>query len=108
LLFQVLKIENKIYGYISAQPGNGVVSIGPWVMLDDTVSPLTLLKSLAFEVGDTLLRIGILENNSKAIETVKSIDSFEETEYCWRMALGSSNELGMSDHLYAIGSAAKG
>ncbi len=46
--------------------------------------------------------------NSEAAELMRSISTFEETEYCWRTALGSSDKLGTNNNVYAIGSAAKG
>lgn len=107
-LFQVLKIDGEIRGYISAHPGNGLISVGPWASIDKEATPIALLKSLSIETGDSPLRIGVLENNSLAVGMIASIDSFEETGYCWRMVSGSSDKLGMSDNLYSIGSGAKG
>jgi GNAT superfamily N-acetyltransferase len=107
-LFKVLKIDDEICGYISGQPGNGLTSVGPWALTRNVTSPLELLASLSNEIGDGLMRIGILERNSEAAGLMRSIPTFEEREYCWRMVMGSSAELGMNDSLLAVGSAAKG
>ena len=54
------------------------------------------------------LRIGVLETNTKAIELLRSLNMEESPDPPWRMVLGPKGNLGLSDQLYAIGSAAKG
>lgn len=106
--FHVVEIDNHITGYISAQPGNGLISAGPWALTGNSLSPIKLLESLASEVGDQELIIGILESNSETVDLMRSLDSFKEEVYCWRMVQGESDTLGKSNSLYAIGSGAKG
>ncbi len=107
-LLHVAEVKGEICGYIQAQPGNGVLSVGPWAVINRAISPLVLLKSLSHHVGDVTMRIGVLEANTDAVELMRSVSSFEEREYSWRMVLGQSENLGTSKSLYATGSAAKG
>lgn len=96
-----------ISGFAMGQPGNGVVSIGPCVILGD-VEPLMLLESIAAEAGGDDLRIGVLESNSRAASEMRALEGMTETEPSWRMVLGPDAGLGVSENLFAIGSAAKG
>ena len=105
---KVIEEEGRILGYIMAQQGIGVIAVGPWVVQDAVARPLDLLESLALETGDTPIRLGILEKNAKAVETVRSVDTLADQEYCWRMVLGASDRLGNSDMCYTIGAPAKG
>ena len=102
--------ENKdgIIGYIMARPGLDVISVGPWVMLESGENPGRLLTGLSFETGEKNLRIGVLESNKNAIKIIRSLHTFEEKEYCWRMVYGPNENLGRDEKLLAIGSAAKG
>lgn len=104
----VLGIDNKIYGYIFARPGVDVISVGPFAALPCDINPVVLLERLALAIGNKVLRIGILDKNTKAVGLIKSLGSFEEKVPCWRMVLGQSENLGLNENLYAIGSAAKG
>jgi len=104
----VLEIDNKIYGYIFARPGVDVVSIGPFTALPCEENSVVLIERLGLAVGNKVLRIGILEKNTKAVDLIKSLGSFEEKVPCWRMVLGPSGNLGLNENLYAIGYAAKG
>jgi len=106
--FHVAEIDNRITGYISAQPGNGLIAVGPWALTGKSLSPVSLLESLATEVSDQELRIGVLESNSEAADLMRSLDSFKEQSYCWRMVQGISDTLGTSSSLFAVGSGAKG
>ncbi|MFH1998420.1 MAG: GNAT family N-acetyltransferase [Planctomycetota bacterium] len=101
-------IKDRISGFIMGQPGKGVVSIGPWLVSDKIRQPLDLLESMAVETGDTPLRIGVLETNGQALSLIRSLEGFTEMEPSWRMVLGEEGELGISEQLMAIGSAAKG
>lgn len=107
-LFFLLERGHQIRGYITAQPGNDVISVGPWASRDSVHEAGMLLKHLAYSVKDIPLRIGVLEANSDAVELITSFHSLDEKEACWRMAMGSSDRLGMSNDLYAIGAPAKG
>ncbi len=104
----VLEIDGHTTAYLMAQPGIGVVSVGPWAVTGTGGRPGFLLERLSLETGGTPLRIGVLETNTKAIRLMRSFGSFDERTPCWRMVLGSSERLGSSSGLYAIGSAAKG
>jgi hypothetical protein len=84
------------------------VSVGPWVVGEDVTRPGALLESLAAQVGDPRLRLGVLEANLKAVVLVRSFHFAESPDPPWRMVLGPSAHLGASDQCYAIGSAAKG
>jgi GNAT superfamily N-acetyltransferase len=107
-MFFVLKKRGKIRGYIMARPGVGVVSVGPYALLDPAEDPLVLLRWLARKVPDQPLRFGLLETQHKAVEVVRKSGAFQEQVPCWRMGLGQSADLGMDGHLIAVGSAAKG
>lgn len=107
-LFFLLERGDRIRGYIAAQPGDGVITVGPWASLDSEQEAGVLLRHLACKVNEAPLRIGVLESNSDAVELIRSFRSLEEKEACWRMAMGSSDRLGMSNDLYAIGAPSKG
>jgi hypothetical protein len=106
-LCKTLVNGNAISGFIMGQPGNGVVSIGPWLVLGD-VEPVKLLESIAAEAGGDELRIGVLESNASALREMRALEGLTETEPSWRMVLGPDAGLGASERLFAIGSAAKG
>ena len=108
-LCRVLVADGNVSGYCMGQPGHGVVTVGPWVVVDRSgVRPLDLVESLALETGDTTLRIGVLESNARALEELRAVSGLEERGPCRRMVLGPDPGLGASEALYAIGSAAKG
>jgi GNAT superfamily N-acetyltransferase len=100
--------DGAISGFGLGQPGNGVISIGPWVVLDGVERPADLLESIAAEADGRKLRLGILETNSRALRELRALQGLTETEPSWRMVLGPDAGLGNSERLYAIGSAAKG
>ena len=104
----VSKIKNTINGYIFGRPGIDVISIVPMAVLKDNVNPLELLQAFAHVVQNHPLRIGVLENNTDAAALFRSIRTLEEKDYCWRMLLGDSDQLGSNGKLYTIGSGAKG
>ena len=107
-LCKVQIVAGEVAGYIMGQPGAGVVSVGPWVVADEVEHPLDLLESLAEEVGEDRLRIGVLESNASAVALLRSLPELTETEPSWRMVLGPDAGLGAAPQLFAIGSAAKG
>jgi len=100
--------NNRINGYLMARPGHEVISVGPWVLLEPGENPEALLAGLSLGTGDRMLRLGILESNTTAVGIIKSLQTFAENEYCWRMVQGPQEDLGMDKNLIAIGSAAKG
>jgi ribosomal protein S18 acetylase RimI-like enzyme len=107
-LCKVHMTGDTISGYIMGQRGRDIVSAGPWVISARNEKPGSLLESLALEVNDTDIRLGILETNKEATETMRSFRTMESREPSWRMVLGPSASLGSSPLSYAIGSAAKG
>jgi len=98
----------QVAGFIMGQPGHGVVTVGPWLLNDLTHNPLDLLHVLAFKTGNTKLRLGVLEMNTRAAALFRSLNTFEETEPSWRMVMGPEDSLGLSTRLLALGSPAKG
>lgn len=104
----VSKIENSITGYIFGRPGIDVISVVPLAVLSDGITPNKLIETFAIELHNHNLRIGVLDSNIKAVGFFKSIQSLEEEVPCWRMVLGPSEKLGLSEKLYSIGSGAKG
>jgi ribosomal protein S18 acetylase RimI-like enzyme len=107
-LCKVMEVEGRIYGYIMGHQSGRGVSIGPWIVFDNTVNPVTILKALACETRDHLFQIGVLETNTEAIEKLRSLELIEKPDPPWRMVLGQSGLLGSSEKIYAMGSAAKG
>jgi ribosomal protein S18 acetylase RimI-like enzyme len=104
----VQMISNKPAGFIMGQPGNGVVTVGPWLVQDASTHPVDLLLALAAACGDRKLRIGVLESNHAATMMLRSLISLTETDPCLRMVLGPDTGLGVSTQLLAVGSPAKG
>ena len=107
-LCKIMDRDGEVLGFIMGRRGGDVVSVGPWVVTGDAERPGDLLEGLAAEVGDLNLTMGILETNSVAVATVRSLGLPERREPSWRMVLGSSSDLGSSGWSYAIGSPAKG
>ena len=104
----VLEKNGKICGYLFGRPGNGVLTIGPIVVLNSKANPLMLLEKLSHIVADVPFRFGVLENNLWASELCRTSKSLLEQEYCWRMNLGDRSKLNNDNKLFCIGSAAKG
>ncbi len=107
-LCHVLVVDGELAGYIMAQPGIGVISVGPWLVRGGDKHAGTLIEALASKTKDIPLRIGVLESNQNAVELIRSFKKFQEHAPCWRMVRGNGEGLGFHDDLYAIGSAAKG
>ena len=100
--------DGKILGYMLANPGEGVLSVGPWAALPVLEHPLALLEHLALAVPDVRLRIGVLESNQPAVTPLSVMPGLFESEPSWRMVRGDDKGPGLSECLYAIGSPAKG
>jgi len=100
--------ENRITGFIMGQPGNEVVTVGPWFVGNESIDPRVLLHTLAHNCSGQKLRMGILESNAPAAALMRSLKTFKETESSWRMVLGPDIGLGGSPGLYAVGTPAKG
>jgi ribosomal protein S18 acetylase RimI-like enzyme len=106
-LCKVLVCKGEISGYIVGRRGLNSISAGPWVVRPEASSAAALLESLAAEVQEIRISLGVLETNGQAVETIRALGLVERPDPPWRMVLGSG-ELGASPQLYAIGSAAKG
>ena len=104
----VMEIDGCIQGYILGMGGRDIVCAGPWVVLSDVERPLDLLEALALHVDKSEIRIGVLENNTRAVDAIRSIPTLKSQSHPWRMVLGDSDRLGTSDSIWAIGSPAKG
>ena len=107
-LCHVMTAGDTVTGFIQGREGNDWVSAGPWVVENMDENPLELLNALAAEAGDRQISIGILETNQRAYNMVQSLGFKARVDSPWRMALGSSSDLGTSTRCYAIGSAATG
>jgi len=107
-LCKVLEVGDEIAGYIMGRTGRDIVSIGPWVIQQSVVNPEKMLENIALEAGTLDLRLGVLETNTAAVETVRSLGFKPLQNPPWRMVLGLSGDLGSSNQCYAIGSPAKG
>jgi hypothetical protein len=107
-LGKVIECDGQLTGFIMGRRGNHLVSAGPWIVQPRLQRPSDLLESLAAEVGGAKLRVGLLETNSEAAATLRRLGLTEHPDPPWRMVLGPSNHLGLSNQAYAIGSAAKG
>jgi ribosomal protein S18 acetylase RimI-like enzyme len=107
-LCKVLETEGQIRSYIMGRARVDLVSVGPWVVPSHLAQPDQLLQALAAE-GDSLdLALGVLEVNSHAVKTIQDLGLAQRLHPPWRMVLGDSASLGLSEEAYAIGSAAKG
>jgi len=106
-LCKVLEIEGELAGYIMGSERNESVRIGPWVMRYASKQSDDLLQELASEVDEMTLQIGVLENNTSALQILKKY-RFAQKSFSWRMIRGRSGDWTFSDHLYAICSAARG
>lgn len=104
----VLIQDERIKGYIMAWPGNGVVTIGPWVAAVDVDKPEALLSALATSVGDTKIRLGVLETNQRAVRIISGVAGLGEQTESVRMAIGPRSDLGQSVESLAVGSPATG
>ncbi len=106
-LCKVLICNGEISGYIVGRRGWNSVSAGPWLVRPEVPGAAALLESLAAEVPDGRISLGMLEMNRQAVATIRALGLVERPDPPWRMVLGAG-ELGASPQLYAIGSAAKG
>ena len=107
-LSYVMVDRNKVTGYILGRGGINWLAAGPWVVDEGVENPVDLLNAFALEAGDKPISVGILDTNQHACELVQSLGFVARSDSPWRMALGSSTDLGASTRCYAVGSAAKG
>lgn len=107
-LCKVMIEDGKLTGFILGRRGEGWVATGPWVVAHEVREPLGLLASLACEVVQVSLSVGILDINRRAVELIQSLGWMLRKNSPWRMALGPSNDLGASPLCLAVGTAATG
>jgi len=107
-LCQVMIEEGKLTGFILGRRGEGWAAAGPWVITQEARAPLRLLESLACQVGDVTISVGVLDPNRRAVELVRSLGFAVRQDSPWRMALGPSSDLGASSLCFAVGTAATG
>ncbi|MBU1099680.1 MAG: GNAT family N-acetyltransferase [Bacteroidetes bacterium] len=107
-LCKVVRVDNKIKGYLFAKNNSSVISVGPWVVLDRKINPISMIEVLAYELGNVNFRIGVLESNSVAAKLLRSLEKMNEGDYSIRMVLGENSLLGMNESIYGLGSPAKG
>lgn len=107
-LCKVLESGGRIVGFIMGRARAGLVSVGPWVVQSGVAQPDQLLAALAAEKDDLNLVVGVLEVNTRAVQTIQALGLVQGPHPPWRMVLGPPASLGESAEAYTIGSAAKG
>jgi ribosomal protein S18 acetylase RimI-like enzyme len=105
---KVISENQRIVGYITGRYTPKGVQVGPWVMPSSIKNPEGLLTSLAKEVLNEPINIGVLETNKKSVRLLKSLGFKLKDDIPVHMAWGKKTDLGASDGCFAIGSAAKG
>ena len=106
-LCKVLEIDENLVGYIMGSERHDFFRIGPWVMRSHLERAEDLLQEFAVETRELPLQIGLLENNVSALRILWK-HKFTQTSFSWRMMRGIRGNWTLSDHLYAICSAARG
>jgi hypothetical protein len=104
---RIMQLDTDFVGYIMGVEKPQVVSVGPWIMDRNFELAENFLKDLAACAENRILRLGVLENNSRAVTAVKDCGLVEQS-HSVRMVLGSVDKNLFSDSAYAIGSPAKG
>jgi ribosomal protein S18 acetylase RimI-like enzyme len=107
-LCKVMEQGGAITGYIFGRRGYEVIGAGPWWIREDVPRPAELLYALAAEAGDTVIGVGVLETNTRAVGLLRSMGLDEHPTPPWRMVWGDDVCLGAAPELYANGSSAKG
>jgi ribosomal protein S18 acetylase RimI-like enzyme len=107
-LCKVMVQGGTITGYIFGRRGVEVIGVGPWWVRADVPRPAELLYALAAEVGDTVIGLGVLETNTRAVGLLRTLGLIEHPAPPWRMVLGTDDGLGAAPELYATGTSAKG
>ena len=77
-------------------------------MLPEETHPEYLLETLASQIDGLHLMLGVQASNTTASGLLQSLGLLEHPSPPWRMLLGRDSAVGLSDRLYAIGTAAKG
>ncbi|MBN1780815.1 GNAT family N-acetyltransferase [bacterium] len=105
---KVLTRDDAIVGYITGRYTKRGIQVGPWIQSPGMGPEEDLLLSLAAEILDESLHLGVLETNTKTIRLLRSLGFRERETLPVRMALGERSDLGTSHACFAIGSPAKG
>jgi len=107
-LSYVMVMRNRITGFILGRGGTDWVAAGPWVVEAGIENSFELLQGFAWGANGRSISIGILDTHRQACELVQSYGFLARIDSPWRMAFGSSTDLGTSANCFAVGSAAKG
>jgi hypothetical protein len=107
-LSYVMVDKERVVGFIFGRRGSDWVAAGPWVVEEIVEKPMELLQAFALDTRDIPINLGVLDTNQSAFELIRSFGFIAHSDSPWRMALGSSADLGTSPRCFAIGSAAKG
>ncbi len=107
-LSYVMVTRERITGFILGRGGTDWVAAGPWVVEAGNENPFELLQGFAWGANGRSISIGILDTHRQACELVQSHGFVARPDSPWRMAFGSSSDLGTSRNCIAVGSAAKG
>jgi len=107
-LSMVIEQDKTVRGYIFGRRRPGLIWAGPWYVESEVNDPEHLLQAFAHECAGSEIGLGVLESNERAVLLIRSLGLSERLNPPWRMILGTSDRLGHSNNLYAIGSAAKG
>jgi GNAT superfamily N-acetyltransferase len=107
-LSYVMVTRERVTGFILGRGGTDWVAAGPWVVEAGIENPFELLQGFALGANGRSISIGILDTHRQACELVQSYGFVARPDSPWRMAFGSSADLGTSPNCIALGSAAKG
>jgi len=104
----VLEREHRLSAFILGRRGPQWAAAGPWVVQVGEAHPEYLLESLACQTGGLPLLVGVLARSGAAVALLRSRGFEERPSPPWRMCWGRESTVGLSDRLYAIGTAANG
>ena len=104
---KVLVADAGVQGYIMGSTTANSVRIGPWAMKEPDTSAEHLLLSFGKDTTGEILKIGVLERNSRALDLLYKY-GFKAKSFSWRMVYGEDTEATQSNSLYAICSPARG
>jgi GNAT superfamily N-acetyltransferase len=107
-LSYVMVMRERVTGFILGRGGTDWVAAGPWVVDAVIENPFELLQGFAWGANGRPISIGILDTHRQACELVQSHGFVARPDSPWRMAFGSSTNLGRPPNCFAVGSAAKG
>ncbi len=100
--------QGKIAGFITGRNFSGGVAVGPWIVIGDVESPLSMLQAMAMFSGEDLLHMSVLESNTAAVKLLRDSGFKERDDTHMRMVFGKPGTLGQSIKCFAIGALSKG